>query len=320
MTCDILLTGIGLLSPLGGKESFFRALGEGAAAPWRTAGNASLPPGGLTELLGIKSPGLQIARYLDPLAKNAIVALEEAMGDAGIGPQAVAQDPYGFGILLAATRGPGATRDKAYEQLRARQGKLLSSTLFSNFGYNVPAATAAMAHGIKGPNLTVAGRSNLSLLLLRRARQLLATGRCHTVFTGFSESLVNGRAARPVSEWSCIFCLERAERARQRGARAGVVLTEIELESPGLARPRTCAPAFRLPRAIPQPLPLAALAAAETLDLDLGDPLGIGPEYLPLLQAGRIKATECLQGEKTGYIVLPVSSRHGLSLFGVARA
>ena len=320
MTCDILLTGIGLLSPLGGKESFFRALGEGAEAPWRTAGNASLPPGGLTELLGIKSPGLQIARYLDPVAKNAIVALEEAMGDAGIGPQEVAQDPYAFGILLAATRGPGATRDKAYEQLRARQGKLLSSTLFSNFGYNVPAATAAMAHGIKGPNLTVAGRSNLSLILLRRARQLLATERCHTVFTGFSESLANGEAARLVPQWSCIFCLERAERARQRGARAGVALTEIELESPGLVQPRSCALAFRLPRPIPQPLPLAALAGAETLDLDLGDPLDIGPEYLPLLQAGRIKATERLRGEETGYVVLPVSSRHGLCLLGVARA
>src|SRR5256886_15152729 len=142
MTCDILLTGIGLLSPVGGKESFFRALGEGAGAPSRSAGNASLPPGGLTELLGVKSPKLQIARYLDPLAKNAIVALEEAMKDAGIAPEEVAQDPYGFGILLAATRGPGATRDKAYEQLRARQGKLLSITLVSNFGYNIAAATA----------------------------------------------------------------------------------------------------------------------------------------------------------------------------------
>ena len=319
MTGDILLTGIGLLSPLGGKESFFRALGE-AEAPCRTAGNGSLPPGGLTELLGIKSPKLQIARYLDPLAKNAIVALEEAMGDAGIAPDAVAQDPYGFGILLAATRGPGATRNKAYEQLRARQGKLLSSTLFSNFGYNIAAATAALAHGIKGPNLTVAGRSNLSLILLRRARQLLATERCHTVFTGFSESLANGEAARLVPQWSCIFCLERAERARQRGARAGVALTEIELESPGLVQPRSCALAFRLPRPIPQPLPLAALAGAETLDLDLGDPLGIGSEYLPLLQAGRIKATERLRGEETGYVVLPVSSRHGLCLLGVARA
>ena len=320
MTCDIVLTGIGLLSPLGGKESFFRAMGEGAESPCRTAGNASLPPGGLTELLGIKSPKLQVARYLDPLAKNAIVAVEEAMGDAGIAPQAVAQDPYGFGILLAATRGPGATRDKAYEQLRARQGKLLSSTLFSNFGYNVPAATAAMAHGIKGPNLTVAGRSNLSLILLRRARQLLATERCHTVFTGFSESLANGEAARPVPQWSCIFCLERAERARQRGARAGVALTEIELETPGLVQPRSCALAFRLPRPIPQPLPLTALAGAEALDLDLGDPLGISPEYLPLLQAGRIKATGRLRGEETGYVVLPVSSRHGLCLLGVARA
>ena len=162
-------------------------------------------------------------------------------------------------------------------------------------------------------------RSNLSLLLLRRARQLLATERCHTVFTGFSERLANGEAARPVPEWSCVFCLERAERARQRGARAGVLLTEIELEGPGLAQPRSCAPALRLPRAIPQPLPLAALAGAESLDLDLGDPLGIGPEYLPLLQAGRIKTTERLR-EETGYVAFPVSSRHGLSLLGVARA
>src|SRR5205807_9358474 len=154
-----------------------------------------------------KSPKLQVARYLDPLAKNAIVAVEEAMGDAGIAPQAVAQDPYGFGILLAATRGPGATRDKAYEQLRARQGKLLSSTLFSNFGYNVPAATAAMAHGIKRPNLTVAGRSNLSLILLRRARPLLATEPCHTFVTGFSERLAHAAAPPPVPQLSCIFCL-----------------------------------------------------------------------------------------------------------------
>src|SRR2546430_11825547 len=135
MTCDILLTGIGLLSPVGGKESFFRALGEGAGAPSRSAGNASLPPGGLTELLGVKSPKLQIARYLHPLAKNAIVALEEAMKDAGIAPEEVTQDPYGFGILPAATRGPGATRATAYQQHRARPVKILSRPPFSNLGY-----------------------------------------------------------------------------------------------------------------------------------------------------------------------------------------
>src|SRR5207248_238358 len=100
---------------------FFRALGEGAGAPSRSAGNASLPPGGLTELLGVKSPKLQIARYLDPLAKNAIVALEEAMKDAGIAPEEVAQDPYGFGILLAATRSlPAFQRAWRTGQRRAR--------------------------------------------------------------------------------------------------------------------------------------------------------------------------------------------------------
>jgi hypothetical protein len=316
---DIVLTGIGALAPAGGREAFFRALADGAAARGQDSENAALPAGGLTELLDIKSPRLQIVRYLDPVSKNAIVAVEEAMADAGIAPDAVAQDPYGFGVVLAATRGPGTTREKAYEQFRAREGKLLSSTLFSNFGYNIAAAAAAMAHGIKGPNLTVAGRANLSIHLLRRARQLLTTRRAHTVFTGFSECLPHEDAGRAqlLGEWACIFSLERADRARWRGVTGGYTVAETELSPLWPPESFAAGRAYRLPFPLPRPFPAANLNLAESLDLDPHEPAGIGPEHLPLIQAGRIRAARL--PEKNACVALPVSTRTGFSLVGVAR-
>ena len=318
MTGDIVLTGIGALSPAGGTAAFFRALGDGAARRERNAGSTELPAGGLTELLGIKSPKLQITRYLDPVSKNAIVAVEEAMAEARIAADAVAQDPYGFGIVLAATRGPGTTREKAYEQFRAREGKLLSSTLFSNFGYNIAAATAAMAHGIKGPNLTVAGRANLSIHLFRRARQLLTTRRAHTVFAGFSECFPRsqGRTPRLLKEWACIFSLERADRARARGVTAGFAVAETELDRPRPDR-FPAGRAYRLPFPLPQPFPAASLAAAESIELDFVEPAEIGPEHLPLIQAGRINVAQL--PEKESCVAFPVPTRTGLSLLAVAR-
>jgi hypothetical protein len=304
---DVVLTGVGAVSPWGGKDGFFRAFGPDSAT--KSAAASAPPPGA-----GIESAKLRAVRYMDPVARNAVAAIEEAMADAGIAAGDVAQDPYGYGIVLAASRGPIATREKAYEQLRARQGKLLSGTLFSNAGYNIAAAMAAMAHGIKGPNLTVAGRCNLSLHLFRRARQLLRAGGVHTVLAGFSESQAEPASPWP---WACAFCLERPERARRRRAGGAVALAEIEPAFPEQAPELPDGRAVRLPRPAPQPLLPEVLAAAETVDVGTGQSTGIGPEYLPLLHAGRVKATE--GGTDHDHIAFPVRTRSGLSLLGLAR-
>jgi hypothetical protein len=313
VTFDVVLTGVGAVSPWGGKDAFFRAFLPGSET--KPAAVSAPPGGGATDAPGIESAKLRTVRYMDPAAKNAIAAIEEAMVDAGIAAGDVAQDPYGYGIVLAASRGPLATREKAYEQLRARQGKLLSGTLFSNVGYNIAAAMAAMAHGIKGPNLTVAARSNLSLQLFRRARQLLKLAGVHTVFAGFSESQAEPAFLWP---WACAFCLERPERARQRRAGGAVALAEIEPAFPDQAPAMPDGRAVRLPRPIPRPLRPEVLAAAETVGVDHGDSTGLGPEYLPLLHAGRVKAMEC--GTEHDCIAFPVRTRSGPSLFAVARA
>jgi hypothetical protein len=255
---------------------------------------------------------------MDPASRNAIVALEAAMADAAITPEQVAADPYGFAVVLGTTRGPATTRKKAYEQLRAREGKMLSSTLFSNCGYNIAAAMAAMAHGIKGPNLTVAARCNLSIQLFRRAWQLLVARRVHTVFTGFSECLLQKDESPPhPREWACIFVLERAERARQRGATSDVAVVETELESPERQAGFFPERAFRLSLPLPQPFSPAALTDAKPVELNLSNPLEIDSEYLPLIQAARLRAAPYL--EENTYVGFPVPTRTGFSVLGVAR-
>jgi hypothetical protein len=235
MSTEMVISGMGVISPLGTeKERFLQAFGQKGISSEEQAKFSGMEPGRLTDLLGIRDPKLKIARYLDPTAKNVLVALDITMADAGIRSEDIAADPYGYGIVLGAVRGPRATRLKAYEMLRAKGGKILSSTLFSNFGYNIAGAMAAIAHGVKGPNLTISGKDDLALSLFRRARQLLQGNRAHTIFCGFSEA--DGATfdpQRPFSESACIFCLELEGHARQR-RRAGlfrVTASEIQCRS-----------------------------------------------------------------------------------------
>jgi 3-oxoacyl-(acyl-carrier-protein) synthase len=222
----IVMTGIGLVSPLGtAKEAFFKYVGDGEPRGARPEQPGGPEPGGLLKHLGITDPRLKVARYLDPVSKNAIIAMREALVDAGLTAEAVAADPCGFGILLGTSRGACVTREGLYGSLQSRQGRMVSATLFSHCGYNIAGAMTAIAYGMKGPNVTIAGQGDLGLTLLRRARRFLLSGRAHTLFAGFSECgdpLKKG--GRSFDEAACFFCLETKNHAAGRGA---VILAEI---------------------------------------------------------------------------------------------
>jgi|GEM_PF-3999662 3-oxoacyl-[acyl-carrier-protein] synthase II len=224
---QMALTGIGVVAPTGTTpQAFFESLNGGTHAPPEDAETSR--SGQLLNELKVSSPKLKMARYMDPLSRNAILATGEAMSHAGIEDADVAQSPHSYGIVLGATRGACLTRHALYESLQARHGKMVSGTLFSHCGYNIAAAMTAIAHGIKGPNLTVAGRDDLGFCILRRARQFLVTQRAHTVFAGFTECDAGPpRADVPFNECAYVLCLERSDRAAGRQAR---VLAEISLQ------------------------------------------------------------------------------------------
>ena len=226
---EMAVTGIGVVAPTGTtKHAFFEAVSNGAHSQDGACNAEAPPPGQLLNHLKISNLKLKIARYMDPVSKNAIVAVGEAMSDACIEESVVAQAPHKYGIVFGAARGSHQTRKGLYESLASRQGKMVSGTLFSHCGYNIAGAMTAIAHGMKGPNLTVAGRGDLGLCILRRARQILMTERAHTVFAGFTECDVDAKPRSiPFRECAYALCLERKDRAVSRQA---AILTEISLQ------------------------------------------------------------------------------------------
>lgn len=231
---EIALTGVGLISPVGtAPDEFFGYLRDAGLPAGRTEELAGVEPGQLIKQLNITEPGLRVARYMDPVSKNAIVAMRGAATEAGIGVESIAADPYGYGIVLGTTRGACVTREGLYEGLAAREGRLASGTLFSHCGYNIAGAMTAIAYGIKGPNITLAGRDDPGLSILRRARQFIAGNRVHTVFAGFTVcDGVRRRGSAPFAECAFFLCLERKDHALARGAR---ILAEVTMAETGAA-------------------------------------------------------------------------------------
>jgi len=290
------LTGIGLVSRGGTKkEDFFSSLKE--AAPRTEDRDRPAAPGQLLAVLNISEPRLKIARYMDPVSKNAIVAMRQVLSDAGIDQGCISKAPYDYGIVLGTTRGPCATREGLYGSLASRQGKLVSATLFSHSGYNIAGAMTAIAYGIKGPNLTIANRGDLGLAVLRRARQLLINGRAHVVFAGFSEGQGSVRRENsPSAEFAYLLCLESKDHAMERGA---AVLAEVAVQDDDVDQSHT---GQFLPDG-----PLTGGSArlfgdGESLSLPLPGLHAFGERYLSLFMIGLLANDSALRSRFPAFV------------------
>ncbi len=286
----IVLTGTGLVSPAGtAKDDFFRYLRETRVPDRQTGRWEEWEPGQLLKHLDITEPKLKMARYMDPVSRNAIVALRGAMTDAGIEESRIAEGPFEYGIVFGTTRGACVSREGLYESLASRQGKALSGTIFSHCGYNIAGAMAAIAFGIKGPNLTIATSADLGVAVLSRARQLMVSRRAHTVFLGFAEC--DGARTRrngTFGEWAYAMCLESKDRAAERGA---AVLAEVSVERIDGDGSRGETGTVRGLRFRDAPLD----SGAEALDLPLPGMKAIGERFASLILVGLLSHDKSLQ-------------------------
>lgn len=250
MTKRVVVTGIGLVTPLGiGRDAFFQRLvaGDSAAAPIASFDASRFPSKLAAEVTGF-SPTEFIsprnARRMDRLSQMAAASARMALDDAGIAVDAGNRDR--IGIILGTAFGSTEVATGFAGTMFTEGPRFVSPLQVPNTVMNAPAGHAAIELGVRGVNSTVNHREASAETAIAFAASDIRKGRADAILAGgveilsefFFEILTYFKAlspddggaegARPfdahrngpvVGEGAGILCLESLENAEARGAR-----------------------------------------------------------------------------------------------------
>ncbi|MER6128941.1 beta-ketoacyl-[acyl-carrier-protein] synthase family protein [Streptomyces sp. NPDC001795] len=247
---DTAVTGLGMVTPAG----------IGVATSWDRV-CSGLPTAALDPVLAdnlvrisCRVPdfdpaallGGRVARRLDPFVQFAIVAVREALADAGLDP--AVWDRSRVGVVLGCGGYGAATLEAQQRVLLERSAQKVSPQLLPMHLSNLAAGQVSIELGTTGPSLVVATACASGSTAIGVARDLLNLNRCDIVVAGGTEAMVTplviaafaqmgalsarhddpAGASRPfdsardgfvAGEGAAMLVMERAADARARGAR-----------------------------------------------------------------------------------------------------
>ncbi|MDF3142280.1 MULTISPECIES: beta-ketoacyl-[acyl-carrier-protein] synthase family protein [unclassified Streptomyces] len=250
MTCDIAVTGIGLVTPAGtGTDSTWQGLCSGQS--FATAHDPLLT--GLP--VDLSCPVLEFdacdhlprrtVRRTDAFIHFALAAAQEAAQDAGLAPGSA--EPTRIGVVLGVGSNSLIGYGRVFELLQAGEHHLVSPLALPRSVPSMAAGEVAAHLDYRGPNFTVASACASGAHAIGIARDLIRSGTCDIVLAGGAESgrsplgaisfarlgaLSTRRhdpsgASRPfdrdrdgfvLGEGAAVLVLERGDHARARGA------------------------------------------------------------------------------------------------------
>jgi 3-oxoacyl-[acyl-carrier-protein] synthase II len=254
----VVVTGAGVVSPLGDSPAaLHRALAEGASARkpielFETAGIGCSAAGEIRPFDPQGYVGERNLRPLDRTSRLLVVAAQLALADSGWAPggqprPAGTQPAAEVGLVVGTTFCSVRTIAE-FDRRALRLGPTHASPLdFANSVINAAAGQAAIWHGLRGVNSTLAGGEASGLQAIAQATELIRAGRADAVLAGGAEelcfesflgyyragrlcgSLDRGAVERPVpfdarrngfslSEGAALLMLEEASAAAARGA------------------------------------------------------------------------------------------------------
>lgn len=252
----VVVTGVGVVSPLGDSPGALHAAlcrGERGLGPPEAAELAALPF--LVDSLAGEVRGFDPAAYLgegnfrplDRTGRLASVAAELALSAAGWSPEA--RRGGDLGLVLGTMFGSVRTIAEFDRRALTAGPNYVKPFDFANSVINAAAGQAAIWHGLRGVNTTVAGGTAAGLQALAYAADLVGSGRAEAVLAGGADELClesflgfsrlgllcsangHGTGPRPVpfearrngfapAEGAALLVLEPAEAAAARGAEA----------------------------------------------------------------------------------------------------
>jgi 3-oxoacyl-[acyl-carrier-protein] synthase II len=187
----VVITGLGVVSPIGiGVSEFWKAALAGRSgisaiqsfAPFSMDGYRSKVAG---QILGFSPeqylPSTQADR-VDRYAQFALVASQEALSDADLVMSKEA--PHRVGVIVGAGMGGMVMGEREITQLYAQQKPhRVHPNFIPAITLNSASGILAMAHGAKGPNLTISTACSSSAHALGQALQCIRTGQADVVIT-----------------------------------------------------------------------------------------------------------------------------------------
>ncbi len=253
---DVVVTGIGILSPAGrGLDDAWAGVLSGRTA---AAVDDQLVGMGTPVTISCRVPafdpdaelGRGASRRLDRFTHLAVIAARDAIAHAGLSApgeeRITAVDADRTGILLGSGIGGAETWAEEYPRYLDKGPGRVSPMFVPKMLSNTAAGTVAIRSGARGPNMTVNTACAAGASAIHVARDLLRSGAADVMLAGGVEAGVTGlavsafaqmgaltknpdpaTASRPfdvdrngfvIGEGAAVLVLERAEDAAARGA------------------------------------------------------------------------------------------------------
>lgn len=247
----VVITGLGVLSALGCKlEEFWRRLvgAESGIRPLTLINTSDLKVRFGGEVDGFDPTGYidhKDLNRLDRFAQYAIVASTDAIRDSGVD---FSGDTRRYGVVLGSGIGGLETCEEQVGKLNSKGPSRVSPMTIPRLMLNAGGGNIAIAHGLRGPNYSIATACASATNAMGNAFEHVRSGLCDLIVTGGAEAAITRigmsafanmralstrneephRASRPFdkdrdgfvfADGAGLLVFEELEHARKRGAR-----------------------------------------------------------------------------------------------------
>ena len=189
MASRVVITGLGVISPIGiGVSEFWKSALTGRSGVTAIPSLGWAPMSDYRSRVAGQVHNFSPEQYLtatqasrvDRYAQFALVAAKEALADADL--NMAKERPHRVGVIVGAGMGGMVMGEREITQLfKTQRPHRVHPNFIPTITLNSASGIVAMAHGAKGPNLTISTACSSSAHALGQALQCIRTGQADVV-------------------------------------------------------------------------------------------------------------------------------------------
>ena len=189
MASRVVITGLGVISPIGiGVSEFWKSAMTGRSGVTAIPSLGWVPMSDYRSRVAGQVHNFSPEQYLtatqatrvDRYAQFALVAAKEALADADL--NMAKERPHRVGVIVGAGMGGMVMGEREITQLfKTQRPHRVHPNFIPTITLNSASGIVAMAHGAKGPNLTISTACSSSAHALGQALQCIRTGQADVV-------------------------------------------------------------------------------------------------------------------------------------------